>query len=237
MTGIGALAPADYAPWLAKLKSRIAASRSRAALAANAELIALYHQIGCEILARQAAHGWGAKVIDRLAADLKAAFPDMKGFSSRNIKYMRYFAEHCPNLQIGQQSAAQLPWFHIVTLLTKVADTSAREWYASQTAQQGWSRLTLELNIKNQLLQRQGGAVSNFALRLPAAESQLVQETLKDPYLFDFLGLSDEAHERDIENALITHVTRFLLELGAGFAFLGLTARATALHPPQCKRR
>jgi len=213
--------PADYAPWLASLKSRIGAARNRAALAVNAELIGLYHQIGSEVLQRRTQQGWGTKVIDRLAADLKAAFPDMKGFSASNIKYMRFFAERCPDQQIGQQAADQLPWFHIVTLLTKVSDPIEREWYAVQAVAQGWSRLTLELNIKNRLKQRQGAAISNFALRLPAADSDLAHETLKDPYLFDFLGLADDAHERDIENGLIRHITRFLLELGAGFAFVG----------------
>lgn len=159
--------PADYPHWLASLKGRISAARSRAALAVNAELIGLYHQIGCDILQRQTQQAWGAKVIDRLAQDLKAAFPDMKGFSASNIKYMRYFAEHCPHRQIGQQPADHLPWFHIVTLLTKVADPVEREWYAVQAVAQGWSRLTLELNIQNQLKQRKGAAINNFVLRLP----------------------------------------------------------------------
>jgi predicted nuclease of restriction endonuclease-like (RecB) superfamily len=210
-----------YADWLASLKGKISAARSRAALAVNAELIHLYHQIGKEILERQTLQNWGSKVVERVATDLKEAFPDMKGFSARNLKYMRYFAEHCPDILIGQQPAAQLPWFHIVTLLTKVSDPSDREWYAIQAASLGWSRVTLELNIQNRLLQRQGSAISNFALRLPAPDSDLVHETLKDPYLFDFLGLADNAHEREIENGLIRHITRFLLELGAGFAFVG----------------
>jgi hypothetical protein len=110
------LIPADYAHWLEAVKSRIAAARSRAALAVNAELIRLYHGIGRDILERQAHSDWGSKVIPRIAADLKATFPDMKGFSASNVKYMRYFAEHCPDLQFGQQPADQLPWFHIVTL-------------------------------------------------------------------------------------------------------------------------
>lgn len=181
----------------------------------------LYGQIGRDILARQAAQGWGAKVISRLADDLKAAFPEMRGFSARNLKYMAYFAEHCPDGQFGQQPAAQLPWFHIVTLLTKLADPAEREWYATQAVAQGWSRSTLELNIKNRLQQRQGAATTNFVTRLPATDSALANETLKDPYLFDFLGLGDEAHEREIEAGLIRHITRFLLELGAGFAFIG----------------
>ena len=212
--------PPDYADWLTSLKSRIRAARSRAALTVNAGLIRLYHQIGRDILDRQTRHGWGAKVIERVARDLKDAFPDMKGFSGSNIKYMRYFAEHCPGVQFGQQAADQLPWFHIVTLLTKLQPAN-REWYAMQAVSGGWSRLTLEQNIRNRLHERQGSAVSNFALRLPPHDSALVHEALKDPYLFDFLGLADDAQERDIEDALVRHITRFLLELGAGFAFVG----------------
>ena len=213
--------PEGYAGWLAVLKTRIATARQTAALAANAELVRLYWQLGRDILERQTQQAWGTKVVERLANDLKAAFPDMRGFSTRNLKYMAYFAQHCPACAIGQQPAAQLPWFHIVTLLTKVNEPLEREWYAAQTLQHGWSRITLELQIKNRLHQRQGNAVSNFSQRLPAAHSALAHEALKDPYLFDFLGLGDEANEREIETALIRHITRFLLELGAGFAFVG----------------
>jgi predicted nuclease of restriction endonuclease-like (RecB) superfamily len=219
------LIPADYASWLADLKSRIQHSRTQAALAVNQELVRLYHHIGSEILARQGRQGWGAKVVDRLAADLRAAFPDMKGLSASNLKYMRYFAELCPSLQIGQQPADQLPWFHIVTLLTKVADPDQREWYAIRAVERAWSRPTLQTNIKAQLHLREGAALTNFKQRLPEPQVQLAQEILKDPYHFDFLGLGDEAHERDIENALVRHITRFLLELGAGFAFVGRQQR------------
>lgn len=213
--------PEGYADWLIQLKVDIAQSRQRAALAVNAELVQLYHRIGAEIRQRQQVNAWGAKVIERLARDLSDAFPDIRGFSSRNLKYMAFFAQHCPNGLFGQQPAAQLPWFHVVTLLTKLASPAEREWYAQQTVLLGWSRSTLEQNIKNRLQQRQGAAVTNFVARLPAAESALAHETLKDPYLFDFLGLGDDAHERDIEDGLIRHITRFLLELGAGFAFVG----------------
>ncbi|MCX7099025.1 MAG: PDDEXK nuclease domain-containing protein [Methylococcales bacterium] len=213
--------PTGYVDWLAQLKSQITQARQRAAFAVNAELINLYRQIGGEIVSRQAEQGWGSKVIDRLAYDLKDAFPDMRGFSTRNLKYMRFFAEQCPDGLIGQQPAAQLPWFHIVTLLTKLTDTEEREWYTLQAVQQGWSRTSLEVHIKNRLRQRQGAAVSNFAARLPSAHAKLAQEALKDPYLFDFLGLGDDAQEREIESALIRHIIRFLLELGAGFAFVG----------------
>lgn len=213
--------PRDYADWLASLKSRISGARQRATVAVNQELVRLYHQIGTEILERQTRQGWGAKVIDRLAADLRAAFPEMKGFSSSNLKYMRFFAEKCPAGLIGQQPADQLPWFHLVTLFTKVSADADREWYAAQVVQHGWSRPTLDVHIKNQLHARQGVAITNFGRHLPAPHAQLAIEALKDPYLFDFLGLGDEALERDIENALMRHITRFLLELGSGFAFVG----------------
>lgn len=213
--------PEGYADWLTQLKVDIAQARQRAALAVNAELVQLYHRIGAEIRQRQQVNAWGSKVIERLARDLSDAFPDIRGFSSRNLKYMAFFAQHCPNGLFGQQPAAQLPWFHVVTLLTKLTSSAEREWYAQQTVLLGWSRSTLEQNIKNRLQQRQGAAVTNFVARLPAAESALAHETLKDPYLFDFLGLGDDAHERDIEDGLIRHITRFLLELGAGFAFVG----------------
>lgn len=160
--------PADYADWLSQLKRDITQSQQRAALSVNAELVQLYGRIGRDILQRQSEQGWGAKVINRLAQDLKDAFPDMRGWSSSNLKYMRFFAQHCPDGQFGQQAADQLPWFHILTLLTQVDGPADREWYAAQTIQQRWSRSTLELNIKNRLHLRQGAALSNFAARLPS---------------------------------------------------------------------
>ncbi|MES2476930.1 MAG: PDDEXK nuclease domain-containing protein [Verrucomicrobiota bacterium] len=213
--------PSDYGDWLKSLKSRIASARQRAALSVNQELITLYHSIGTDIIQRQTNEGWGAKVIQRLSSDLGEAFPDMKGFSTRNLHYMRLFAEHCPKMQFVQQSAAQLPWFHIVSLLTKISDPASREWYAARAILEGWSRPTLDSHIKSQLHRREGAAITNFERHLPTPQAQLALAALKDPYLFDFLGLGDDAHERDIENALIRHITRFLLELGAGFAFLG----------------
>ncbi len=213
--------PTDYADWLTSLKKQIAGARQRAVLSANEEQIRLYHRIGTEILERQQRDGWGAKVIDRVAADLQAEFPDMKGLSSRNLKYMKYFAEHCPDLKIGQQSAAQLPWFHLVILFTQVSGSVERAWYAAEAIAHSWPRVTLEMQIKSKLYLRQGAAITNFDQRLTPPHADLATQILKDPYHFDFLGLGDEAHERDIENALIRHITRFLLELGAGFAFIG----------------
>ncbi len=212
--------PNDYAEWLSELKKRITGARQKAILAVNREQIQLYHSIGKDILKRQKQQGWGSKVIAQVSADLSAAFPDMKGFSSRNLKYMSYFAKLCPEGLLGQQSAAQLPWFHIVTLLTKVPEPVEREWYAEKAIQQNWTRTTLELNIKNQLYLRQGAAITNFEKRLPNPQANIAQQILKDPYHFDFLGLSEEAHEKDIENALMRHITRFLLELGSGFSFV-----------------
>lgn len=213
--------PDGYGPWLRELKSRIQGARTRALLAVNAEQIQLYHEIGRELLARRDRDGWGAKVVDRLAADLRDAFPDMRGFSARNLKYMRYFAECCPDGRIGQQPAAQLPWFHLVTLLTSLEEPAPREWYAARAVAEGWTRDRLAAEIKSKLHLRVGAATENFDRRLPPAEAALAKSILKDPYHFDFLGLGSEAHERDIEQGLVRHVTRFLLELGQGFAFVG----------------
>lgn len=210
----------DYPAFFDDIKSRVKAAQTRAVFAVNTELVRLYWDIGSLIVQRQQAEGWGAKVIDRLAQDLKSAFPTMRGFSASNLKYMRFFAEQCPDGKIGQQAADQLPWFHVVTLLTQLEKTADRAWYAGEAIAHGWSRTTLQANIKGQLSRRQGQAVSNFIHRLPERDAARAQQALKDPYLFDFLGLADEAHERDIEDALIRHVTRFLLELGAGFAFV-----------------
>ena len=142
------LLPADYGAWLTDLKRRIQGARQRALLAANGEQIRLYHDIGREILGRQGAQGWGAKVIDQLSADLRAAFPEMKGLSASNLKYMRFFAQECPEFLIGQQSADQLPWFHIVTIITKLADPVLRDWYAREALQRAWGRETLGLSVE-----------------------------------------------------------------------------------------
>jgi predicted nuclease of restriction endonuclease-like (RecB) superfamily len=224
--------PDDYVQLLASLKQRIQGARQRALLAANGEQIRLYHDIGREILDRQSRQGWGARVIDHLSADLRAAFPDMKGLSASNLKYMRYFASECPERLIGQQSADQLPWFHIVTLITKLSDPSLRDWYAREALAQSWPRETLNMQIKNQLHLRKGAAVTNFDRRLTPSHAGLATQILKDPYHFDFLGLGDEAHERDIENALMRHITRFLLELGFGFAFVGRQFRLSGIDKP-----
>ena len=213
--------PAGYADWLADLKGRIHTAQQRATLAVNRELLLLYWQIGRDILARQAEQGWGAKVIERLAHDLRAAFPDMKGFSPRNLKYMRAFAEAWPDTEFVQQVAAQLPWGHNLVLLDRLNSSEERRWYAVKALEHNWSRNVLNIQIETRLLARSGTAVTNFDASLPKPQSDLARESLKDPYRFDFLGLTDEAQERELETALVKHVTEFLLELGAGFAFVG----------------
>lgn len=218
---IDTLLAADYAEWLATLKARIQAAQQRATLAVNRELVLLYWQIGRDILAKQSAQGWGAKVIDRLALDLRNAFPGMKGFSRANLMYARAFAEAWPDEQIVQQLVGQLPWGHNLALLTKTKDNATRQWYAAKAIEHGWSRNVLAMQIESRLYERTGTAVTNFAERLPSPQSDLAIESLKDPYCFDFLGLGEAAQERDIEAALVQHITRFLLELGAGFAYVG----------------
>lgn len=213
--------PTGYTDWLLELKTRIHNAQQRATLAVNRELVLLYWQIGRDILARQAEQGWGAKVIERLAHDLRTAFPEMKGFSPRNLKYMRAFAEAWPDAEFVQQAAAQLPWFHLCTLLDKLKTREERDWYLCRATQHNWSRNILVMQIETRLRERSGTAVTNFEAGLPKAQSDLARESMKDPYRFDFLGLTDEAQEREIENELVKHVTEFLLELGAGFAFVG----------------
>jgi len=203
------------------LKSRIHTAQQRATLAVNRELVLLYWQIGRDILARQDREGWGAKVIERLAQDLRSAFPDMKGFSPRNLKYMRAFAEAWPEAEFVQQAAARLPWFHLCTLIDKLKTREERDWYLAKAVQNNWSRNILVMQIETGLRARSGQAVTNFAASLPASQSDLARESLKDPYRLDFLGLGEEAQERAIEEAIVGHITRFLLELGAGFAFVG----------------
>lgn len=211
----------DYEALLQSLKERIRTVQVRAALAVNRELVMLYWQIGREILSRQQQQGWGAQVIDKLAKDLQQEFPQIKGFSPRNLKYMRAFADAYPDELIVQQAAAQIPWFHNCVLLDKVKAPQERLWYAQKTVEHGWSRNMLVYQIESQLYQRQGEAITNFDRALPQPQSDLAQQLIKDPYHFDFLNLGTAAQERDLEYALVTHIREFLLELGVGFAFVG----------------
>lgn len=213
--------PAGYADFLASLKQRIQTAQLRASLAVNQELVLLYWGIGKDILARQQKDGWGTRVIERLSKDLRSEFPGMQGLSPRNLGYMKAFAEAWTDESILQAALAKLTWYHNLTLLEKVKPPKERLWYAQQALAHGWSRNILVFHIESKLFQRQGKAITNFEAALPAPQSDLARQILKDPYNFDFLTLTSEAQERDLERGLLAHLRQFLIELGVGFAFVG----------------
>src|ERR1700730_683572 len=210
-----------YQILLRELKERIRTARLQAASAVNQELILLYWGIGREIMERQAREGWGSRVIDRLSADFRRDFPDMTGLSARNLKYMRALAETHPDRAFVQQVVARLPWGHVVRLMENVKDATRREWYARQSIEHGWSRNVLIHQIESNLYERQGKALTNFSRTLPAVQSELAQQLIKDPYSFDFLALGPDLLERDLERGLLEHLRSLILELGKGFAFVG----------------
>jgi len=213
--------PSDYGNTLKAIQQRVRKERTRVILAANAALILLYWDIGRMIVQRQAQEGWGAKVIDRLARDLRKSFPEMQCFSTRNLQFMRSFAEEFPDAVIVKQLASQLPWWHVIRLMQRVKDPRAREWYMREAIRQGWSRSVLEIQLLGNSYQRSGKALTNFESTLPIIESRRAAQIFKDPYLFDFLGTTDLNRERQVEQALVDHIQRFMLELGSGFAFVG----------------
>ena len=213
--------PTDYPAFLDDLKNRIRQSQVKAALAVNSELVMLYWQIGTDILKRQNEAGWGAKIIQQLSDDLRKEFPEMKGLSRSNLQYMRSFSEAWPDFSIVQQLVGQIPWGHNLRIIEQVKSSEQRLWYVKKTIEHGWSRAILEHQIETKLFERQGKAITNFEKTLPAPQSELAHQLLKDPYSFDFLSLSDEAKERDLHKGLLEHIRKFLLELGTGFAFVG----------------
>ncbi|KIJ88513.1 PDDEXK nuclease domain-containing protein, partial [Rickettsia asembonensis] len=176
--------------------------------------------IGNEILKRQEKYGWGAKVIDNLSRDLHSAFPEIKGFSSRNLKYMRHFAEEYQDIKFVQEVLAQLTWYHNITLIDKVSKKQDRLFYVKQAIEYGWSRNMMVTQIELELHKRQGQAITNFQSKLVSPQSDLAHYTLKDPYVFDFLSVGNEAQEREVEKELTKHIEKFLIELGADFAFV-----------------
>ncbi len=213
--------PGSYAEVLASVKRDIQAARTRAVLAVNSELIALYWRIGRRILELQAAEGPRAQVVARLSADLRSEYPAMRGLGRSNMNYMRAFAVAWPDEASFQQLVGKMPWGHNLELIDRLDDAELRNWYAQQALEHGWSRAVLSHQIMSKLHLRTGVATSNFATVLPAAESELMQQATKDPYNFEFLGLGPQIIERELEDALLVHVQRFLVELGAGFAFVG----------------
>jgi len=217
--------PDWYPALLDSIAAHIGSGQQRALRAANVELMDSYWAIGREILDRQDAEGYGTRVVDRLSADLRERFPEARGFSPRNLKYMRAFAAAWLDREVVLRLVAQLPWGHQQTLLNKLKDPEARLWYIAEAAAHGWSRAVLELQIDSRLHGRSGRAISNFGVSLPPPDSDLAQRITKDPYLFDFVGNEPIRHERDLERKLVTHVERFLLEFGQGFAFVGSQVR------------
>jgi predicted nuclease of restriction endonuclease-like (RecB) superfamily len=213
--------PASYTVVLGEIKQRIQAERLRVVMAANSAMVILYWDIGRLILDRQEHEGWGAKVIDRLSTDLQEAYPDMAGLSPRNLLFMRSFAAAYPDHQLVKQLVSLLPWGHIIRLLQRLKDPAVRLWYVKASIEHGWSRSILQFQIDAAAHERQGKAINNFPATMPPAHSDMAAQIFKDPYLFDFLGTADPRREREVEQALVDHIQRFLLELGAGFAFVG----------------
>ncbi|MEI8247601.1 MAG: PDDEXK nuclease domain-containing protein [Lentisphaerota bacterium] len=212
----------SYLHWIKELKQQISVARHQAALTLNSALIELYWHIGGNIILKEKQVEWGAAFIDRLSRDLTDAFPDMKGFSRRNLYAIRqWYLFYSVRFQFVPQAVAQIPWGHNRLVISKVKDVDEALWYCGASIANGWARDVLELKILKNEYARQGKALSNFSAVLPDPHAALAQETLKDPYNFDFLGLEDDAQERDIEHALIQKITDFILELGKGFAFVG----------------
>ena len=210
-----------YLKFIEEVKAEIQKQRISVVLNANSSMICLYWNIGKAIMKKQEEEGWGAKVIDRMSKDLKDAFPEMSGFSPRNIKYMRKFAECWPDFEIVQRVVAQIPWRSNISLLDKLADQKSRIWYAQKTIENGWSKAILDMQIESRLMARSGKSVNSFPEALPPTDSDMVNQVFKDPYLFDFLGTDMPRREVEVERQLTEHIQSFLLELGQGFAFVG----------------
>lgn len=231
---------AEYQEWLGAIKQRVVSARLRVALAANSELIALYYELGAQIMDRESKTQWGSGFIDAFSKDLRQTFPDIGGFSSKNLRYCRAFFRFYCDSAIWQQAVAklpdapwtgvdgelasqlaQLPWGHNILIFTKCTTMAEASFYMGQTLEHGWSRDVLALQLKSKLQTRAGKAVTNFTRTLPSPQSDLAQQTLKDPYTFDFMAMTAPYNERDVERQLTQHITQFLLELGKGFAFIG----------------
>ena len=210
-----------YNSFLVDIKTQIKLSQQKAFNAVNQEMISLYFNIGKMIDTWQKELGWGAKVIDKLSLDILNEFPTMSGFSTRNLKLMVQFYKEYSNDEFVQPIVAQIPWTHNIILIQKIKDKNIRFWYMEQTLQNGWSKDILSLMINSEVHNRTGNLVSNFSQILPPLESDLVQQSFKDPYRFDFLTITEPFRERELENNLIKHMEKFLIEFGSGFAFVG----------------
>ncbi len=213
--------PEWYGDFFSSVKTLIADCRRQMIWTANQQMMMMYYHIGESILKQQEYEGWGTRVIDRLSADLKDAYPEQKGFSTRNLKYMRKFAEMWQGSPFVQRVFAQLPWGHNISLMEKVKESNRRLVYAIAAVEHGWSKTMLDLHIERYTIERSGKIPENFDKTLPDIESDMVRKMFKDPYLLDFTGADARSREKDIEDGIATHITQFLLELGQGFSFVG----------------
>jgi len=210
----------EYLRVVDEIKSQIAAAQQRTVWGLNRELIILYWNIGKTINTNKS---WGSKFIETLAKDIKSAFPMLRGYSFRNLKYMSQFSRIFKDVEIGQHPVAQLTWKHNIILMNSAADEKQYTWYAQQTIENGWSSNILDWQIDSNLYKRQAIAekTTNFKETLPPAQSDLAQQTFKDPYIFDFIQTREKMLEREVEGELVNHITNFLLELGSGFSYVG----------------
>ncbi|HXK50457.1 MAG TPA: PDDEXK nuclease domain-containing protein [Clostridiales bacterium] len=213
--------PESYIGFFKEIKQKVLKERLKTIISANSAMILLYWDIGRSILISQENEGWGSKVIDRLSFDLRKAFPEMSGFSPRNLKYMRKFAEEWPDKEIVQRTVAQIPWRSNITLLDKLKDQKLRLWYAQRTIEKGFGKDMLAFQIETKLHLREGSSLNNFNKSLPPKDSDMTAQIFKDPYVFDFLGTDDPRRENELEQKLIDNIQNFLIELGQGFAFVG----------------
>lgn len=213
--------PEHYPEFLEQLTQRIRTAQVTAGLAVNRELVLLYWHIGCDLSARIQSAQWGTGVVQQLAQDIAKRFPGVRSFSARNLMFMRRFSEAWPDEEIVKQLVSQIPWGHNIRLIQSVKQPEARRWYIQKTIDNGWSRNVLMHQIESDLYARQGSATTNFAHTLPESQSDLAEQVLKDPYNFDFITLTEQSTERELQRGLITHLRDFMLELGVGFAFVG----------------
>ena len=210
----------EYFDVVETIKRDIKSAQYRAVVSINRDLILLYYRIGQAINAHKS---WGNKFIQNLAADIHVSFPNATGYSERNLKYMAKFASAYPEEEFVQTVSAQIPWSHNIAIIEKVKPFEMREWYILKTAENGWSHSVLIHQIESRLYERQviADKISNFENQLPSPQSELALQTMKDPYIFDFIPFKEDMVERDIEDALVKDITKLLLEIGTGFAFLG----------------
>jgi predicted nuclease of restriction endonuclease-like (RecB) superfamily len=222
----GDVSPAEYTKFITSLKTKIRSAQIKAAVTVNSELIKLYWEIGKEIFEKQEKEDWGSNILEKAAKELQNEFPGVEGFSRRNMFRMKAFYQAYAKVpqavaQLDDLPIFSIPWGHNALILEKIKDTAERLWYASKTIEHGWSRSMLTVWVENDLYHREGKAITNFKVALPTPQSDLAQQSLKDPYVFDFLTLHKEYLEKDLEDGLVKHIQKFLIELGQGFAFVG----------------